>query len=269
MVKENRKIMPADGFDAERLAEQVRLAIGGRTLSSFAETAGVSKSYISKIVNNNLPAGKPPSRKMLIKITDPETAVPENGVTASDLFISCGYSTEELEKMQDKKETNWMLQAGSVVQKHYSNLLPMTAASILMNGLALNGMGQSMNVEVKDRYFKISIPENPRKYIGIPAFCTKKEAFTLIYATVLSSVLVLSSMRTDTTFYVLTDDEEFYEYLAEHLKVPEDMYLEVLYVKDQFIVSEEKIGENKSEWLPATIVTAPNTIRQLNKKTAF
>ena len=38
-------------FDVKKLAEQVRLAIGERTLSSFAEQTGVSKSYVSKILN--------------------------------------------------------------------------------------------------------------------------------------------------------------------------------------------------------------------------
>ena len=41
--------MAAETFDTGKLAELVRLAIGGRSLSSFAEEAGVSKSYVSKI----------------------------------------------------------------------------------------------------------------------------------------------------------------------------------------------------------------------------
>ena len=43
------KKMAAECFNPDRLAEQVRLAIGGRSLSNFATEAGVSKSYVSKI----------------------------------------------------------------------------------------------------------------------------------------------------------------------------------------------------------------------------
>ena len=248
-------------FDVKKLAEQVRLAIGERTLSSFAEQTGVSKSYVSKILNQKLPVSSPPSRKILIKMADSEIAAPRNGITLSDLFASCGYNTSELEEKQDKEESLWMPEISSVIKEYYSNVLPMTAVSILLNGLALNGMGNSMIVETKNNYFRISIAESEETYVGIPAFGHKKEAFVFMHATVLGILLVLSDRRENTTFYVLVDNEQFYQYLISHLKASADMKLAVLYTQDyMFIASEQKIGENQMEWNPVTVKTAPKTL---------
>ena len=256
--KEKKK--SADAFDLGRLASQVRLAIGGRSLSSFAEEAGVSKSYISKIVNGKISPESPPSRKVLIKIANPKTAAPENGITLSDLFSSCGYSITELEDEAEKGKSVYIPALCSTVQKHYSKgVLPMAAVSLLMNGLAFNGAGEMMKIETKSNYFMIRIPESDKTYIGIPAFCRQKNAFELMYRTVLSALLVLSTM--DAVFYVLTDDREMYKRLASELQIPPKMHVSILYTEDYvFIEKEFKIGDSSTEWNPASVVTALNSV---------
>ena len=258
-MKENEKTkISADTFDAERLAEQVRLAIGSRSLGSFADAAGISKSYISKILNLKLPPGSPPSRKMLIRITDPQTAEPQNGVTLSDLFLSCGYNIDELEERQDSDNFEWMESVECRSFRKNVAALPMTAPGILMNGLALNGMGCYMSVQVEKYYFKIRMLDREEVYMGIPAFCGDKDVFMQMYTTVLSVLLLLSDRQDKIVFYVLTDNEAFYQFLIDRLKVPDDMQLAILYTEDYlFIQSETKIGGRQSIWNPDVIMTAP------------
>lgn len=264
MMKENEKTkISAETFDAKRLAEQVRLAIGSRSLASFADAAGISKSYISKILNLKLPPGSPPSRKMLIKITDPQTAEPQNGVTLSDLFLSCGYSIDELEEKQDSTNFECMEPVECTLLRKNVTALPMVAPSILMNGLALNGMGCYMSVQVEKYYFEICVPDREEVYMGILAFCGDKDVFMQVYTTVLSVLLLMSNRRDKIVFYVLTDNEEFYQFLIDRLKVPDDMQLAILYTEDYlFIQSETKIGGRQCIWNPDVIMTAPeNKIR--------
>lgn len=264
MIKENERTkIPANTFDAERLAEQVRLAIGERSLSSFAEVTGISKSYISKILNLKLPAGSPPSRKMLIKMTNPQTAEPQNGVTLSDLFSSCGYNTDELDGKQS--DFTWGDITGDIIFRKYTEILPMIAPGILMNGLALNGMGNYMSVKVEKYYFEIRIPDNEQIYIGIPAFGDNKDAFISMYTTVLSVLLLMSDRQENIVFYVLTDHKDFYQFLADRLKVPPDMKVAILYTEDHvLILSELKIGGMQDVWNPKVVI-APENVTEKNK----
>ncbi len=248
--------MAAETFDTGKLAELVRLAIGGRSLSSFAEEAGVSKSYVSKIVNGKIPSDSPPSRKVLSKLVDPDKAAPQNGITLADLFSSCGYSTAELENKENSPE---MPALCSTVQKYYNNALPMTAVSVLMNGLVLNGVNDLMSIDTKDSYFEIHTPGNDEAYIGIPAFCQKQDAFNLMYTAALSILLVLCSKNA--TFYILTDNHELYQFLVARIKVPKEMRVSVLYTEDHVFIKEEtRIGGNQDEWFPKSIVNVPESI---------
>lgn len=248
--------MAAETFDTGKLAEQVRLAIGGRSLSNFAQEAGVSKSYVSKIINGKISPVSPPSRKVLSKLADPEKAAPQNGVTLADLFSSCGYSTAELE---DKENNPKMPALCSTVQKYYNNALPMAAVSVLMNGLVLNGVTDLMSIETKKSYFEIHTPDSDEVYIGIPAFCQNQDAYNLMYMAALSVLLVLSSKNA--SFYVLTDNHELYQLLADQIKVPKEMRVAILLTEDHVFIKEEtRIGGSQDEWYPASIVNAPESI---------
>ena len=231
-VESNNKKMSASAFDTDKLAERVRLAIGGRSLSSFAEEVGVSKSYVSKIVNGKIPSENPPSRKILSKVAEKT----QNGVTLSDLYECCGYETDGLDA------TKWPPLA-SAVQKHYNKALPMAAVSVLMNGLALNGVGTEMSIKTASSYFEI----------------TTSESAELMYTEVLSALLVLSQKQA--VFYVLTDNKEFYRELVDRIKPPDDMRLAIVYTEDHlYIKDESKIGCNHVEWNPISVVASPESI---------
>jgi len=248
--------MAAETFDTGKLAELVRLAIGGRSLSNFAQEAGVSKSYVSKIINGKISPDSPPSRKVLSKLVDPYKAAPQNGITLADLFSSCGYSTVELENKENSPE---MPALCSTVQKYYNNALPMAAVSVLMNGLVLNGVNDLMSIDTKGSYFEIHTPDNDEAYIGIPAFCQKQDAFNLMYTAALSILLVLCSKNA--TFYILTDNHELYQFLVARIKVPKEMRVSVLYTEDHVFIKEEtRIGGNQDEWFPKSIVNVPESI---------
>lgn len=250
------KKMAAECFNPDRLAEQVRLAIGGRSLSNFATEAGVSKSYVSKIINGKISPDSPPSRKVLSKLADPEKAAPQNGITLADLFSSCGYSTAELEDKDDGFEMPAVCDA---VQKYYNDALPMAAVSVLMNGLVLNGVTDLMSIKTKGSYFEIHTPDNDETYIGIPAFCQKQDAFNLMYMAALSILLVLCS--NNATFYIVTDNQELHQFLVARIKVPKEMRVAIVLTEDHVFIKEEtRIGGSQDEWYPASIVNAPESI---------
>ena len=236
------KKMAAECFNPDRLAEQVRLAIGGRSLSNFATEAGVSKSYVSKIINGKISPDSPPSRKVLSNL--------------ADLFSSCGYSTAELEDKDDGFEMPAVCDA---VQKYYNDALPMAAVSVLMNGLVLNGVTDLMSIKTKGSYFEIHTPDNDETYIGIPAFCQKQDAFNLMYMAALSILLVLCS--NNATFYIVTDNRELHQFLVARIKVPKEMRVAIVLTEDHVFIKEEtRIGGSQDEWYPASIVNAPESI---------
>lgn len=147
----------------------------------------------------------------------------------------------------------------STVQKYYNNALPMTAVSVLMNGLVLNGVNDLMSIDTKGSYFEIHTPGNDEAYIGIPAFCQKQDAFNLMYTAALSILLVLCSKNA--TFYILTDNHELYQFLVARIKVPKEMRVSVLYTEDHVFIKEEtRIGGNQDEWFPKSIVNVPESI---------
>ena len=73
--------------DLARLVDQ---AIGSRSKTDFAEEAGLSISFVSRLVNRTLPGI--PSTRSLMKIS---SAHPQNGITQQMLFEAAGYSTEK------------------------------------------------------------------------------------------------------------------------------------------------------------------------------
>ena len=123
-----------------------------------------------------------------------------------------------------------------------------------MNGLILNGVGRAMTVKISDSYFEIMTLDGEETYVGIPAFCQEQSGFGLMYAEVLSALLVMS--RRKVVFYVLTDNTEFYSELVDRLKVPDDMRLAVVYTEDHLYIKEEtQIGGDHMEWKPVSVVT--------------
>lgn len=81
-------------FDKERFAELLRRAQGrGRSLRRFAEEAGISASYISRLARGM--REEPPTPEVIRKIAD----VAQNGVTYDDLMAAAGWIDESVTEL--------------------------------------------------------------------------------------------------------------------------------------------------------------------------
>jgi len=71
------------------VARITKLAIGSRSCVDFANESGLSISFISRLINCNLPSI--PSRKSLLKIA----VASEERVTCEQLLIAAGYEVDD------------------------------------------------------------------------------------------------------------------------------------------------------------------------------
>lgn len=82
---------PNPAVDAQELARLARLCLGSTSTILFSQRTGLSRSFLSAVLNANLRSI--PSKKSLEKMASPE-AQPQNGITATQLLKAAGYQPD-------------------------------------------------------------------------------------------------------------------------------------------------------------------------------
>ena len=210
MTKE-QGIGPNLAFDANELARLARLCLGSTSTVDFSKRAGLSRSFLSAVLNANL-RGQP-SRKSLEKMAKPE-AQPQNGITAAQLLKAAGYESDSQPVVIDpvipaKLESPTFL---NEVQRYCAADVEemRISAQCMVGELIKRDVSPRLTVDIGDGRVIITEKKpdggSPLCHIGIPAFVLEEH---LVAYAVSAAVLRLGEVRREykgcnVRFYILT-----------------------------------------------------------------
>lgn len=200
-------------YSPSKVAELTRRIIGGQTIAQFAEKAGVSSSWLTKMANGKLPGA--PTRRMLTKLFENSE---DPTVQLSELLMAAGLEP-------DKSETQF-IDPNSLVSTYLGEgtLVPL---SIFMNAVELSNH-TSFSLQYDRHKFVVDINGGEKRYVCFPAMCYGLEGAekVVIAETMLNMVenkAEDANSADSTTTYVLTDKEKLADYfkrLSEGLMRP-------------------------------------------------
>jgi len=196
-------------YDAVKLAELSKLAIGGRTLKEFAIQSGLSEGFLSRLTTGKLKSA--PTKRSLAKLTA-DTSRPQNGIKLGDVMSAAGYEYTAPES----QEQRWLApgDGDAVPAEVLTAAFPayLTASVLEMSGQL--GSYSSRN----QREMFILQAKGQKDVIGIPAFCEKAAVWDEIRETKWNLMMAMSiygAGSKDVVFVILTNQPELYKSFDE------------------------------------------------------
>lgn len=222
--------------DYELLSELGRQAIGTRKIESFCQTSGLSKSFVSRLVNRKLIA--PPTQRSLHKFAGP-AAEPQNGVTAMDMLRAAGYTVAETDGDQvDAAFKNVTGLKDSLplmdgISLYYSQS-PAFGLNLFLNVLVDMGLGMRYSIQFQPGMFSIQANSIQMQLIGIPAFCMDEQGIKAVRLSAMQRFVMALDMypKEESLFFILTDQVKLYELLRDSFPVIEGVKVAVLLSED-------------------------------------
>lgn len=268
MKTENRAGPDNSAFNAQRFADLCRLAMGGRSILQFAKECGLSQSFLSRALNQQLPSR--PSRRTLMKLTDPATARPSNNVTLKDVMTAVGYDPVEplpevepiIENEPEQSESIALWQS---IADYFGPVSHTKAMSMLVDALIYRGVDKNMMICMHPGFFEVAVRNTQDKYVGISAFCQERSAIGIMkhaLMQIFTSVRSVTKDRADAgnaIYYILTDQAELFEaFSSGEFPGFQGKGLAVLYAEDdtrftrEYWVTPKKPTENI---FPVSLIT--------------
>lgn len=242
-------------FDENELARLARLCLGSTSTVDFSKRSGLSRSFLSAVLNANL-RGQP-SRKSLEKMAKPE-AQPQNGITAAQLLKAAGYESDNQPMVVDpvvptKLESPTFLNevqrycAADVEQMRIS-------AQCMVGELIKKDVSPRLTIDIGNDRVIITEKKldggSPLYHIGIPAFVLDEH---LVAYAVSAAALRLGEARReykgcDVRFYILTNNESLCDFLSKAFCTETDMEILLdrgLYSVTRMYPPHSNVDENK------------------------
>lgn len=229
---------PNPAVDAQELARLARLCLGSTSTIMFSKRTGLSRSFLSAVLNGNLRST--PSKKSLEKMASPE-AQPQNGITAAQLLKAAGYQPDgpaaDVPAAAVKLDGPTFL--NEVQQYCAADIEQMRIAAQCMIGeLMKRNASPRFAVHVETGWASVmeEAHEIPRFHVCMPAFIS--DGHLAVYAAA-AAVLRLGEARRafkdcEARFYILTNNEALGTYLCRAFASTADM--EILLTKDFYSV---------------------------------
>ena len=225
-------------FSGKTLALLFRKYLGNVSISEFAVEKGISRSLISRIVNNRLVTQ--PSKRIILKIIDGEED-PHNGVFKNELLNAAGYDS-------DVEDTN-SNEENKLLSSLFSESQTMGLSLFLDNYLRISHKPK-FDIEYNTGYWIIK-NDNEKSIIGIPAFCNSVFAERIciyIISVLISCINRYSSEEAD--FYIFTDNIKLYDLIKKYLynlKDKSSYRISIMITKDYKSFYSQCISENTNK----------------------
>lgn len=229
---------PNPAVDAQELARLARLCLGSTSTILFSKRTGLSRSFLSAVLNANLRST--PSKKSLEKMASPD-AQPQNGITAAQLLKAAGYQPDgpaaAAPAAPVKVDGSTFL--NEVQQYCAADIEQMrTAAQCMVGELIRRSIQPRFTISMETGWISITEEdrEAPRLHICMPAFILDEHLAAYAAA---AAVLRLGEARRaykdrEASFYILTNNEALGAYLCQAFSTATDM--EILLTKDFYSV---------------------------------
>lgn len=209
-------------FDAKELARLARLCVGSTSTILFSQRAGLSRSFLSAVLNGKL--RNIPTRKSLEKMASPE-AQPQNGITAAQLLAAAGYTPSggtssaapiASPKLDDSSFLNEVLKycAADIEQMRIT-------VQCMVGELIKRDTSPRFTIDIGDRWSAITYEgpgsDSPLLSICVPAFVSEEH---LAVYSASATVLCLSEAKSEykgknVRFCVLTNSKALCDYLSK------------------------------------------------------
>lgn len=163
MFKSSNGSVTEQNYDKARLAELAKLAIGGRTLRTFANQSGLSEGFLSRLTTGKLDSA--PTRRSLTRLTA-DTSRPQNGITLGMMMAAAGYEYTVPETQEEKRITPSDRDVVPAVVLTAAFPAFLTASTLEASGQ----LGQRYSSQNQREMFVIS-SKSDKDIVGIPAFC--------------------------------------------------------------------------------------------------
>lgn len=231
---------PNPVFDSQELAKLARLCLGSSSTIEFSQRTGLSRSFLSAVLNANL-RGRP-SRRSLKKMASPN-AQPQNGVTEEQLLRAAGYDPDDLAPVPAAEAP--AAQKGSafldeVQQYCAADIDRMCAAAQCMVGeLIKRNTSPKFTLSVERSWVSISEEllndEPPLLHICIPAFVPEEHMVPVAVPAALLQFGEAQRQYKDqhAQFHILTDSESLFNFLSKSFL--SEMCLEILLTKETVV----------------------------------
>ena len=193
-------------YDKDKLAELARLAIGGRTLRTFANLSGLSEGFLSRLTTGKLESA--PTRRSLAKLTA-DTSRPQNGITLGMMMEAAGHPYTESETQKNRKLAPSDRDAVPAVVQTAAFPAFLTASVLEASGQ----LGQRYSSENQREMFVIT-SKSDKDIVGIPAFCALDAVEDEIRETkrnLLMAYSIYDGSIKDKFVVILTNQPEFYK----------------------------------------------------------
>lgn len=230
---------PNPAVNAQELARLARLCLGSTSTILFSKRTGLSRSFLSAVLNANLRSI--PSRKSLEKMASPE-AQPQNGITAAQLLKAAGYQPDEpaaaaAPAAPVRLDGSTFL--NEVQQYCAADIDQMRIAAQCMVGeLMKRNASPRLAISIENGWMSVTeeVRDASRLHICMPAFIADEHLAAYAAA---AAVLRLGEARRaykdrEARFYILTNNEALGTYLVRAFSTAEDM--EILLTKDFYSV---------------------------------
>ena len=218
------------------LVTLLKKAIGSRSIIEFTNQCGLSISFVSRLLNNNLPSK--PSKRSFLKMAKHLN----NGVTIMQLLEVAGYSVDyEYEKALEHETLNEF----SPCMRAFAEG-PSYAMSLLVNVLVVKKLLiMPLNISLQPGLFEIESKVDGRCIVGLPAICGNDEndIEAVVQKTNLSFIMALDlyhSQKRDVCFVLITNQNAVMEAFGKNFHSANGFDVYAVMTSDYCSFSDEK-----------------------------
>lgn len=202
----------------------VKNLIGTRSVTAFCDEAGLSRGYVSRLLNDKLES-KPTVRTLAKLAHTSDRNVDE---TFSVLLSICGYNVSEEERINEiriaKREARvHELRRNDLEMEEYEDVnLKASAIGLLFSTLLTMGvLVRPMGVFDPDACIEFGIDGLCyERVIAVPAFCGNTSQEFIAERDALSRMMKSALERREQTplYLILTDDRDVFDYMCDLIK---------------------------------------------------
>lgn len=220
------------------LISLLKKAIGSRSIIEFTNQCGLSISFVSRLLNNNLPSR--PSKRSFLKMA-PNLG---NGVTLSQLLTAAGYE-EDFNFDYPKEAENETKLDFSMRSPSYITA-PTYAMSLLVNVLVQSKqLTMPIDISVQPGLFEVKSKIDGKCLVGLPALCQKDaDKINLMSQTLKRSFImaldIYSEQLKNVCFVMITNQESIFEDFGSNLNAMDDIELYNVFTEDCYSFCREK-----------------------------
>jgi len=202
--------------DPGRFAEILRAMKGMQSVHEFANSTGLSDSFLSKAINSV--SDKIPSKRTLLKLLRAET---ETTVSRMELAEAAGYPADKIdwERVLGEEDESQRVSAAEAIVRIYGGNHYL-ACGRLMKSLSEHGVDGDMSsfVHREDGYFEITDETTGQVYVGINVYCNADHdrdntVFSMMFSLALThqKICLTSGDVGEKVVIIMTNDEQIFE----------------------------------------------------------